>query len=585
MEEEVPETPASELDGEPVEQSEILRAALLWSADSEVDPEYPIACFSVSSSEEDLKISCILISEIQNRLLVAVPLAAWNRTLSARVLPARALSKAVSVSLAACDPFYRAEPVLGIQTKAWVGLLNPEFESALELESDPTEGFHFVGEDGQILLPFAQALVEVADEKFSFATATSGAAEPGLPPQRTQSQGTAARLGHLEKAVEGIQTGLTTLLTQMQNIQASSSSSPTGQVPPPAPLAAAAKARASRDVGPLPGLEPSVVQSALRAGVHPDHPKEFSKLIARKSGKISSLPKQTDKKPVDVLGESEDELLADVGEAAVSPALVEPSDPFAAALVKLTTIVESLSDNRRRVKDLDDILDDPSGLDGGAHNLVSSGNQRRQAAVLKALQKSLLENPELIYKKIETLMLEDFGSREAIPGEPTRHGSFRGWLEHRSRIPNLNATVRTSWGIAGALDALRSGKTMEAQARLGLLLASLDQVACDRGQWILGAEVSLEMSPPFSSFSRHTPPEFGENPHSKLLDSRWVDAMMYRVKELDDYSERRAKLGKRGKKEEEAGKDKEGKDGKDKKKGNGKGKKTGAGSEEASPPK
>ena len=60
---------------------------------------------------------------------------------------------------------------------------------------------------------------------------------------------------------------------------------------------------------------------------------------------------------------------------------------------------------------------------------------------------------------------------------------------------------------------------------------------------------------------------------------------MYRVKELDDYSERRAKLGKRGKKEDEIGKDKDGKDGKDKKKGNGKGKKTGAGAEEASPQK
>ena len=581
----MPETPASDIDGEPADHSEVLRAALLWLADSDPDPEYPIACFSVSSSEGDLKISCILITEVQNRLLVAVPLAAWNRTLSSRILPARSLSKAVSVSLSACEPFYRTEPLLGIHTKAWVGLLNPEFESAVELESDPTEDFHFLGEDGQILLPFAQALVEVADEKFCFATATS-AAEPAAPLQKDASKGTAARLGHLEKAVEGIQTGLSNLLTQMQNMQASSAPSAVGQAPvPPATLAATPKARASGDVGSLPGLDPGVVQSALRAGVHPDHLKEFSRLIARKSGKISNLPKQTDKKKVDVLGESEDELLADGGGAASPTALAEPGDPFAAAWVKLTTIVESLSDNRRRTKDLDDILDDPSGLDGGAHNLVSSGNQRRQAAVLKALQKSLLENPEQIYRKIETLMLEDFGSREAIPGEPTRHGSFRGWLEHRSRIPNLNAAVRTSWGIAGALDALRSGKTMEAQARLGLLLASLDQVACDRGQWILGAEVSLEMSPPFSSFSRHVPPEFGENPHSRLLDSRWVDAMMYRVKELDDYSERRAKLGKRGKKEDETGKDKDSKDGKDKKKGNGKGKKTGAGAEEASPQK
>ena len=62
MEEEVPETPASDIDGEPADHSEVLRAALLWSADS--DPEYPIACFSVLSSEGDLKISYILITEV-----------------------------------------------------------------------------------------------------------------------------------------------------------------------------------------------------------------------------------------------------------------------------------------------------------------------------------------------------------------------------------------------------------------------------------------------------------------------------------------------------------------------------------------
>ena len=86
---------------------------------------------------------------------MAVPLAAWNRTLSSRILLARFLSKAVSVSLSACEPFYRTEPLLGIHTKAWVGLLNPESESAVELESEPTEDFYFFGEDGQILLPFA----------------------------------------------------------------------------------------------------------------------------------------------------------------------------------------------------------------------------------------------------------------------------------------------------------------------------------------------------------------------------------------------------------------------------------------------
>ena len=63
----MPETPASDIDGEPADHLEVLRAALLWSADP--DPEYPIACFSVLSSEGDLKITYILITEVQNRLL------------------------------------------------------------------------------------------------------------------------------------------------------------------------------------------------------------------------------------------------------------------------------------------------------------------------------------------------------------------------------------------------------------------------------------------------------------------------------------------------------------------------------------
>jgi len=86
-------------------------------------------------------------------------------------------------------------------------------------------------------------------------------------------------------------------------------------------------------------------------------------------------------------------------------------------------------------------------------------------------------------------------------------------------------------------------------------------------------------SPPFGSFSRHTPPEFGESPHSRLLDSRWVDALMFRVKELDDYAERRSKLSKIGKGVEEDKKSGEGGPDRDKKKPGGKGKKGGGGEE------
>ena len=61
---------------------------------------------------------------------------------------------------------------------------------------------------------------------------------------------------------------------------------------------------------------------------------------------------------------------------------------------------------------------------------------------------------------------------------------------------------------------------------------------------MIASELALEAPPPFSSFARHAAPDFQEAPRTKLLDSRWVDAVMYRVKELDEYAERKAKLGK-----------------------------------------
>ena len=85
----------------------------------------------------------------------------------------------------------------------------------------------------------------------------------------------------------------------------------------------------------------------------------------------------------------------------------------------------------------------------------------------------------------------------------------------------------------------------EAQARLILLLGQVDQVAVDRGQWVLAAEGSLEETPPFSSFSRHSPPDFYEGQHTKLWPPAWAEAFMHKVRETDDFVERRSKLGKR----------------------------------------
>ena len=218
-------------------------------------------------------------------------------------------------------------------------------------------------------------------------------------------------------------------------------------------------------------------------------------------------------------------------------------DPVVTALTKLTTIVGSLTSNRKKNR-LEDTLDD-AVLQHDSAGASSSSSSRRHSAVIQSLRKALKDHPEELYAVMERRMLDDFGSVEEAPGSGKRSGSFRGWAEHRSRIPNVPATVRTVWGITGALDALRSNRIAEGKARLLLLLAQIDQLAVDRGQALLSAEGSLEDAPPFSSFAKHLPPHIYEGQHTKLWPSTWAEAFMWKVKELDEFVERRQRLGRR----------------------------------------
>ena len=75
----------------------------------------------------------------------------------------------------------------------------------------------------------------------------------------------------------------------------------------------------------------------------------------------------------------------------------------------------------------------------------------------------------------------------------------------------------------------------------------LDQTACDRGSWLLSAELALENGPPMSALSQHQPPATleGEQPFSRLLDPRWAEIAMSHVRETEEYVQRRARLGKK----------------------------------------
>ena len=99
-------------------------------------------------------------------------------------------------------------------------------------------------------------------------------------------------------------------------------------------------------------------------------------------------------------------------------------DPVVTALTKLTTIVGSLTSNRKKNR-LEDTLDD-AVLQHDSAGASSSSSSRRHSAVIQSLRKALKDHPEELYAVMERRMLDDFGSVEEAPGSGKRSGSFRG---------------------------------------------------------------------------------------------------------------------------------------------------------------
>ena len=78
---------------------------------------------------------------------------------------------------------------------------------------------------------------------------------------------------------------------------------------------------------------------------------------------------------------------------------------------------------------------------------------------------------------------------------------------------------------------------------------------------MLAAELTLEPPPPYASFSSHTAPDPWETQHTRLVDDRWSELFLSKLKEIAEYQEKRSKLTSttRPKKEEPPKGDKKGK--------------------------
>ena len=462
-----------------------------------------------------------------NKLLVAVPLRAWHRQLSRRFLPRNGLSKPVCVEVPGLFPDTDEEAVL----KVWVGFLSEELIPGARFgRSSFDEALGFVDEHEQVVEPLAQSLVDVANDQFGFFSAASQTSErvPECPyeePLVDRVAGLEDQLLQIKGMIEGLS----------QNLK------PKTDIHVAKPKAVPVKYQ---------GLDPGMLASARAAGVPEEHLRRLSNL-AQKPNNMEDVPVLRGRRK-NVLSESEDE------EAEVEEAEVDESSPHSAvekAVLQLTKLVTTMSKKKRRAgAGLESILDKTDAAGSGEASSSSHGSRSKAAAYVK-LKAALTEKPEWIYQSIEERLEEDFGAMRSAPSSQTVAASARGWLEYRSKLGHYPSTIRFSWILAGALDNLRQGEVSQARARLALALAAVDQAALDGGSWSLASEFLLEVPPPFSSFQNRRAPDPSEQVATRLVEDRFLDVMLWRIRDRDSYLESRKRLAASAKARQQPGPD------------------------------
>ena len=143
--------------------------------EGECDPEYSIGELQIEG-QPGQSLAVVGVATIGDRVLVAIPEAAWNRRKALRVLPVGSLTKAINVSVQCAYAEERDTQLDETYVRTWLGFLNEEFVEQVTFP-ERVEADLVFGHDprGRALVPFGEALYAVANDHFAFVTAESGA--------------------------------------------------------------------------------------------------------------------------------------------------------------------------------------------------------------------------------------------------------------------------------------------------------------------------------------------------------------------------------------------------------------------------
>ncbi|CAE7770145.1 unnamed protein product, partial [Symbiodinium necroappetens] len=418
-----------------------------------LDPLAPLCVLACGEDEEGFPVTvhCVVVGDVQGKLLICLPAAAWRRKVAKRTVPRGFLSKVIAAEVAAASGAERAVELPGQTVRVWLGFCEGEAEQSIQVSDAPPSVNFGALPNGDLLVPFAEALALLWQHQVSGSATT---------PMHTANEGTEAP-GSLPERLASIERTLASLVPSLGSgatVPAAPQPVTRAKAGPAVPQLGASAAARPQELGEpvaYPGLDQSVVAAALASGVAPHVLGEMSRLVeARPLHRLRAEPQQgaATRRPTP-LDESEEEAEAyePVGAPAVAASSAQPAknlesaEAFAQAMVRC---LDSLKSGSGKQTALDRALDASGG--GSLDGSLNSG--RRNAAARKALRDSLASAPQEISKMIESLMAEDLNASTPGAGSPV-------------------------------LTSTRA---------LNIALLQADQCSIDRGSWLLAQELLRE---------------------------------------------------------------------------------------------
>ena len=176
-------------------------------------------------------------------------------------------------------------------------------------------------------------------------------------------------------------------------------------------------------------------------------------------------------------------------------------------------------------RSLEAILD---RAEGGSAKESGSGS-RSKVAALRSLQGLLKSSPALVYSAVEKHLQMDSDRAGAMPGITSSNVTVRGWLEHKSRNPELPLLYQS-----GLVHSRDMGCSSWRKPR-----ATRPSCAGFRHDGSAGVPQTVVVA---GVGGDYRPPDAWESPDSALVDTR-RELFMDKLKEIADYREKKGMLG------------------------------------------